>query len=104
MNYVENNFYPAWLPQEMRDIVNRNELAVPTPMINEIASALMKILNVNIAIYSKGNKIEPGGLCSIYKSAPLNTKQMDILNKAEQEFKDYVIVAYTMPLEKHETN
>lgn len=101
MNYVENNFYPSWLPEELRNDIDLSELSTPTDLINKVASSLMKTLDANIAIYTEGNKIKPGGLCSVYKSASLNEKQLNILNKAEQELKGYVIVAYSKPLEKH---
>jgi hypothetical protein len=79
-------------------------LAKPDKEMIKEANALMKILGVNIAIYEGLNYTPKGrinGLCSIFKSATLQDKQLEILYKAERKLKKYVIVAYANPLQLH---
>lgn len=104
MKYIENNFYPAWVPQELRDTIDLTELAEPSEQIIKEANNLMKKLEVNIAIYkgpSYTPKGRPNGLCSIFKSAELQSEQLECLYKAERKLKNYVVVAYTNPLQYH---
>jgi len=50
MKYFENDFYPAWVPEEMRHIIDLSELAEPTIQIIEEATSLMEKLGENIAV------------------------------------------------------
>ncbi|MDN5215202.1 hypothetical protein QQ020_24190 [Fulvivirgaceae bacterium BMA12] len=102
MKYIENNFYPAWLPSKYRGIIDLSELAEPTEQIVREANALMKILGINVAIYKGPNytpKGKPNGLCSVFKSAVLQDDQLERLYKAERRLGNYVIVAYANPLQ-----
>ncbi|OGV53084.1 MAG: hypothetical protein A2X49_17275 [Lentisphaerae bacterium GWF2_52_8] len=101
MKYLENNFYPAWIPKEMRHAINLSELAEPTAQIIEEASLLMEKLGLNIAVYKKMPKAKPNGLCSFYKAAILQVEQFERVNEVERRLKDYVIVAYANPLQQH---
>lgn len=104
MKYIENNFYPAWVPLEYRGVIDLSELAEPTEQIVEEANALMELLAVHIAIYKGFNytpKGRPNGLCSFFKSAVLMDKQLECLYKAELRLKNYVIVAYANPIQYH---
>jgi hypothetical protein len=104
LKYIENDFYPAWLPHRYRDIIDLSELAEPTEEITREANALMETLHVNIAIY-KGTNYTPksmlNGLCTVFKSAILQDDQLERLYIAERRLKDFVIVAYANPLQHH---
>ena len=103
--YFEGNYFPAWVPLEMRSIVDLGELALPDQQIIDEANALIEILGKNIAIYRASNgtpRHSRDGLCSIYKSARLSQAQLSILQEAERRLKNYVIVAYENPLQRHE--
>lgn len=102
MKYIENDFYPAWLPKKYRDIIDLSELAEPTEQIIREANTLMEILGINIAIYKGLNytpKGRPNGLCSVFKSAVLQDEQLERLYNAERRLRNYVIVAYANPLQ-----
>ena len=108
MNNIENGFFPAWVPPEIRDFVNLSELAEPNDQLIETANDLGRQLGKNIAIYKrfefcKSEKV-PNGLCSIYQAATLDGGQLLKLQEMEQKLKDYRIVAYTNPLRKHEVS
>jgi hypothetical protein len=102
MKYVENEYYPAWVPKDMRAIVDRSELAKPNEKIIEEADFLLRILEKNIAIYKQSTP-EPlsikNGLCSIFKAAALHPNQLKIILMAEMRLKEYAIVAYENPLQ-----
>ncbi|GAA3634439.1 hypothetical protein [Flavivirga jejuensis] len=105
MQNVENNFYPSWLPEEIRGFVDLSELAEPNKQIIEETNILTEMLGANIAIYKGSNckhKKSKNGLCSLFKSAVLQNKQLNILCEAERRLKNYVIVAYSNPLEPHD--
>jgi len=102
MKYFENDFYPAWMPEEMRHLIDLSELAEPTIEIIEEANSLMKQLGENIAVYKSIPKAKPNGLCSFFKAAILQSKQLKSLNETERRLKDYVIVAYTNPLQQQD--
>ena len=42
MKYFENDFYPAWVPEETRSIIDLSELAKPTTQIIKEATSLME--------------------------------------------------------------
>lgn len=105
MQYFENNFFPSWLPEEMRGLVDLSELAKPNKQIIEEANALIEKLGANIAVYKVSNHKHKGsknGLCSLFKSEILQNEQLNILYEAERRLKDYVIVAYSNPLVPHD--
>ena len=105
MPYVENNYYPSWLPEDIRGFVDLSELVEPNKQIIEEANILIEILGANIAVYKGSNHIHKGsknGLCSLFKSAVLQNEQLNILCEAERRLKDYVIIAYSNPLEPHD--
>lgn len=102
MKYIENDFYPAWLPHRYRDIIDLSELAEPTEEIELEANALMETLHVNIAVYKCSNyapKNTLNGLCAFFKSAKLEDDQLESLYIAERRLRDFVIVAYANPLQ-----
>jgi uncharacterized protein (TIGR00290 family) len=100
MKYFGNDFYPAWVPEEMRPFINLSELAEPTIQIIEEANSLMEKLGVNIAVYRSMPRGKPNGLCTFFKAAILQSEQLKILNKTERRLKDYVVVAYANPLQQ----
>jgi hypothetical protein len=59
----------------------------------------MQKLGMNIAIYSKKPAEKPNGLCSFFKAAELHSEQMDVLHSFEERSEEYVIVAYSNPLQ-----
>jgi hypothetical protein len=99
MKYFDNNFYPAWIPEQMRMMIDVSELAEPTTEIIEAADFLMQKLGMNIAIYSKTLAEKPNGLCSFFKAAELHSEQLDILHYIEEMLDECVIVAYSNPLQ-----
>ncbi|MDN5205708.1 hypothetical protein QQ008_30265 [Fulvivirgaceae bacterium BMA10] len=101
MQYIENDFYPAWLPLKYRETIDLSELAEPTEQIIKEADALIERTSLNIAIYKKSPKARSNGLCSVFKSAVLPEEQLKSLYEAEQRLGNYVIVAYANPLEYH---
>ncbi len=104
MKYIENNFYPAWLPPKYRDSIDLSELAEPTEQIIKEANALMEVLGINVAIYKGPNYTPKGktnGLCSVFKSAILQDEELERLYKAERRLKNYIVVAYANPLQRH---
>ena len=102
MQYFQNDFYPAWVPEGMRHIINLSELAELTTQINEAATFLMEKTGANIAVYKNMHGAIPNGLCSFFKAADLQSKQLEILSETERRLKDYVFVAYANPLERQE--
>ncbi len=102
MKYFQNDFYPAWVPEEMRHIINLSELAEPTIQINEAATSLMDKIGANIAVYKNMPRAKPNGLCSFFKAANLQSKQLEILSEIERRLKDYVLVAYANPLQRQD--
>ncbi len=104
MKYMENDFYPAWLPHRYRNVIDLSELAEPTEEIVREANALMETLHVNIAIYKGGNhtpKSMLNGLCTVFKSAILQDEQLACLYIAERRLTNFLIVAYANPLQHH---
>lgn len=98
MGYLEDGFYPAWVPHEMRLLIDMSELAEPTTLLIEEANRLMERLGAYIAVYKRTPRSSHSGLCSFFKAASLQSKQFKILFEVEQSLKDYVIVAYAKPL------
>jgi hypothetical protein len=100
--YYENDFYPAWVPEEIRSVIDLSELAEPTMHIIEEATSLMQKLRVNIAVYRSIPDAKTNGLCSFFKAATLQSKQLEILGEAERRLGDYVLVAYANPLQRQD--
>ena len=102
MSYVENNYYPAWVPLELRSEVNLGELAPPTPRIIAQAESLAELIGKHIAVYIENPRGVANGLCSFFRSACLESWQLDALKQAERRLDECAIVAYEKPLERLE--
>ncbi len=103
MEYANNDYYPTWVPEDMRPYVDRSELAKPNELIVSEANILMKKLDVNIAVYDafkNGTKQNPNGLCSLFEPAPLSDDKLDVLINAERKLKNCIIVAYANPIHR----
>ena len=102
MKYIENGFYPAWVPHRDRSLFDINELAKPTHQIVAAANSLMERMEINIAVYKPhyfNEKNHLKGLCSIFEAAKLGETELNLICKVEEELENNIVVAYSKPLQ-----
>ena len=93
---------PAWVPPELRQSMDLDELASEIDVLSE-RDRLEAALGVHVAAYAASARGEPHGLCATFHWAELNPAQLAQLRDAESRFPEALFVAYARPLLRHQS-
>lgn len=89
---------PGWIPEDVRGDLDLSELEQEDEAALAARDQLERELGAHVAVYRRGSRGRPRGLCERYASASLSSEQVAQLVAAEARLPRHVLVAYASPL------
>jgi hypothetical protein len=100
--FLKKSILYDWIPDFAFHFYDLSELVVLAKELEEECIVIADHLNAFLAIYKKGTRAKPNGLCTTFQYASLDSSELELCQKLEHKLDGDILVAYAKPLQHWE--